>query len=541
MKVNFLLLLFICGALLTLAYFTYGKFLEKKLEIDPSRKTPAVELSDGVDYVATKKPVLLGHHFATIAGGGPIVGPITAVVFGWVPAVLWIIFGSIFMGGVHDYTSLQASIRHRGQSIGTIIKEYIGKRGQTLFLIFSIATLILIVGVFIILVADTFAAVPEAATASVLFILLAPIFGFVVNQMRVNLFVASIFGVIGMFLSIYIGMMFPIQLDSSVWSMILIIYAYVASVLPVWVLLQPRDYLNSFLLYGMIIGATIGVILFAPQIKYPAYVGFYNENLGYLFPILFITIACGALSGFHSLVSSGTTAKQLDNEKSGRFITYGGMLIEAFLAVIAIGSVIYLSQAEFAARLGELKTPIGMFSAGIGEFMSSFGLPMEIGTSFVALTVSAFLLTSLDSATRLGRYAVQEFCEERAPKLAKNPHAATAVVVALAAVLALSGTWTTVWPIFGAANQMLGALALLAVTAWLAKRKTKTAFTAIPMVLMFIITLSALVVIMQQNFIKGNYILVVIASLLFVLCIALVLEAWQTFTRTKTTDKSIKV
>ncbi|MDQ0163135.1 carbon starvation CstA family protein [Aeribacillus alveayuensis] len=537
---NFLVLLLICGMILTIAYFTYGKFIENKLEIDPARKTPAVEMSDGVDYVATKKPVLLGHHFATIAGGGPIVGPITAVVFGWLPAVLWILFGSIFMGGVHDYTSLQASIRHRGQSIGAIIKEYIGRRGQTLFLIFSIATLILIVGVFIILVADTFSAVPEAATASVLFILLAPIFGVMVNQMRINLFVASIFGIIAMFLSIYIGMLFPIQLDSAVWSIILIIYAYVASVLPVWVLLQPRDYLNSFLLYGMIIGATIGVILFAPEIKFPAYVSFYNENLGYLFPILFITIACGALSGFHSLVSSGTTAKQLDNEKSGRFITYGGMLIEAFLAVIAIGSVIYLSQAEFTARLAELKTPVGMFSAGIGEFMSAFGLPIEIGTSFVALTVSAFLLTSLDSATRLGRYAVQEFCEERAPKIAKNAHASTFIIVAFAAILALSGTWSTVWPIFGAANQMLGALALLAVTAWLAKRKTKTTFTAIPMVIMFVITLSALIVIMQQNFIKGNYILVVIAIALFILCIALVIEAWQTFTRTKSTDKTIK-
>jgi carbon starvation protein len=538
--VNFLVLLLICGIILTIAYFTYGKFIENKLEIDPARKTPAVEMSDGVDYVATKKPVLLGHHFATIAGGGPIVGPITAVVFGWLPAVLWILFGSIFMGGVHDYTSLQASIRHRGQSIGAIIKEYIGRRGQTLFLIFSIATLILIVGVFIILVADTFSAVPEAATASVLFILLAPIFGVMVNQMRINLFVASIFGIIAMFLSIYIGMLFPIQLDSAVWSIILVIYAYVASVLPVWVLLQPRDYLNSFLLYGMIIGATIGVILFAPEIKFPAYVSFYNENLGYLFPILFITIACGALSGFHSLVSSGTTAKQLDNEKSGRFITYGGMLIEAFLAVIAIGSVIYLSQAEFTARLAELKTPVGMFSAGIGEFMSAFGLPIEIGTSFVALTVSAFLLTSLDSATRLGRYAVQEFCEERAPKIAKNAHASTFIIVAFAAILALSGTWSTVWPIFGAANQMLGALALLAVTAWLAKRKTKTTFTAIPMVIMFVITLSALIVIMQQNFIKGNYILVVIAIALFILCIALVIEAWQTFTRTKSTDKTIK-
>lgn len=257
----------------------------------------------------------MGHHFATIAGGGPIVGPVSAAVFGWIPAVIWIVLGSIFIGGVHDYTALQASIRHKAQSIGTIIKEYIGKRGQTLFLAFSVATLILIVGVFIILVRDTFVNVPEAATSSLLFIGLAVLFGILVNQLRMNFLLASALGVIAMFAAVWFGNVFPLHLSGTTWVIILLAYSYIASVLPVWILLQPRDYLNSFLLYGMILGAVIGIIFANPVMKMDGYTGFYNETLGYMFPILFITIACGAVSGFHSLVSSGTTAKQLDNEK----------------------------------------------------------------------------------------------------------------------------------------------------------------------------------------------------------------------------------
>jgi carbon starvation protein len=332
--VNLLTLLIVSGIILIIAYFTYGRYVERQLKIDPNRETPANTMYDGVDYVPAKKPVLLGHHFATIAGGGPIVGPITAALFGWLPAVFWILLGSIFIGGVHDFASLQASIKHKAQSIGTIIKEHMGKRGQLLFLVFSIATLMLIVGVFIILVANTFVAVPEAATASMLFIGIAIVFGFLVHQLRMNLVVASILGVIAMLLSIWLGIEFPLKLNGTTWSIILLVYAFLASVMPVWILLQPRDYLNSFLLYGMIAGAAVGIILAAPVIQFPAFTGFHNETLGYLFPILFITIACGAISGFHSLVSSGTTAKQLDNEKNGKFIAYGGMLLEAFLAII---------------------------------------------------------------------------------------------------------------------------------------------------------------------------------------------------------------
>lgn len=536
---NLLTLLGIAGVIFIIAYFTYGKFLDRKLGIDPNRPTPANTMADGVDYVVAKKPVLLGHHFATIAGGGPIVGPISAVVFGWIPAVIWIVLGSIFIGGVHDYASLQASIRHKAQSIGTIIKEYIGQRGQTLFLSFSIATLMLIVGVFIILVRDTFVAVPEAATASVLFIGVAILFGVVVNQLRMNFVLASVLGVIAMLGSVWFGLNYPLHLSGTTWVIILLVYAYLASVLPVWILLQPRDYLNAFLLYGMIAGAALGIIFANPTIKMAGFTGFHNETLGYLFPILFITIACGAVSGFHSLVSSGTTAKQLDNERNGRFITYGAMLLEGFLAIISIGAVAYLSQADFAARMAELNGPIGTFSAGVGYFMSHWGIPQATATTFTALTASAFLMTTLDSATRLGKYAVQEFAENKV-KFLENNHASTTIIVIGAGALAISGTWSAVWPLFGSANQMLGALALLAVSAWLIKKGVKAWFAIIPMIFMFIVTLSALLVLMQTNFKNNNYFLMTSAFVLFVLCIFLVIEAWRSLTSSTTKDSSIK-
>lgn len=527
-----IVLMLVSAIAFIVAYFTYGKYLDKKLKIDPERKTPAIEMADGIDYVAAKKPVLLGHHFATIAGGGPIVGPVTAAVFGWIPAVLWIVLGSIFFGGVHDYTSLQASIRHRAQSIGTIIKEYIGNRGQTLFLSFSTATLILIVGVFCVLVADTFAATPQAATASILFTVLAILFGFAVNQMRINFIGASIIGVIIMFACIWVGILFPIQISAPVWIIILLIYAFVASILPVWVLLQPRDYLNSYFLYGMMIGGFIGILIANPTIEMSGFTGFYNETLGPLFPILFITIACGAISGFHSLVSSGTTAKQLDNEKNGRFIAYGGMLIEGFLAIIVVISVAYLSSSAFTERLAEAGGPIPTFAMGLANFMTAFGLPMETGVTFVSLAASAFLLTTLDSATRLGKFGVQEFAEGRS-KFFHNQYIATLVIIVGAGALAFSGTWADLWPLFGSANQMLGALALLAVSIWFIRTGVKSLFTLIPMLAMFFITLSALIVLMYQNFLVSNWLLTISGFILFVLCIFLIFEAWNSYNKHK--------
>lgn len=533
-----ILLLAIVAFLFIFAYFTFGKYLDKKLGIDPERKTPAHEMADGIDYVATNRPILLGHHFATIAGAGPIVGPVTAAVFGWIPALLWIVLGSIFFGGTHDYASLQASIRHKAQSIGTIIKQYIGNRGQILFLSFSIATIILIVGVFTVLVAQTFEASPEAATASILFIALAILFGLAVYQMRMNFVVASFIGVILLFSCIWLGMQFPLQLSATTWIFILLIYAYVASVLPVWVLLQPRDYLNSYLLYGMMIGGFISVLFFNPTIELSAFTGFYNETLGPLFPILFITIACGAISGFHSLVASGTTAKQLNSEKDGRFIAFGGMLIEGFLAVIVLLSVAYLSTGAFAERLASTGGPIPTFAHGLAEFMNAFGLPVATGVTFVSLAASAFLMTTLDSATRLGKFGVQEFAEGRS-KLFNNQHVATLVVVVGAGVLALSGTWSTLWPLFGSANQMLGALALMAVSVWLIRRGINSLFTLIPMLFMFVVTFSALIVLMVNNFLAKNYFLAIAGFILFVLCIFLIFEAWNAFI-SKKKDTSVK-
>jgi carbon starvation protein len=520
---NLLTLLILAGIILLTAYWTYGRLLQRLMRVEPDRETPAHALYDGVDYSPASKPVLLGHHFATIAGGGPIVGPIAAALFGWLPAVIWILLGSVFIGGVHDYSSLQASIRHRARSIGALIKEYVGNRGQILYLCFTLATLTLIVGVFVILVAETFAAVPEAATASVLFVGVALVFGAAVNLFRIGLVWASLLGAAAMVLSVWAGMVFPLSLSATVWSLLLLGYAFVASVLPVWVLLQPRDYLNAFLLYGMMVGASAGILLAAPRLEAPAFTGFYNPQLGFLFPILFITIACGAISGFHSLVSSGTTAKQLSREGHGRFIAYGGMLLEGFLAIIAVGSVAYLTQAQFTSRLAEMGGPIGAFAAGVGFFMSHLGIGESTAVTFTALTASAFLLTTLDSATRLARFSVQELTEDRVRVFANN-YLATVVVLAGAAGLALTGTWQMIWPMFGAANQMLGALALLAVTVWLTRMGVRPYFTAIPMVFMLAVTLSALGVLMHRNLFAGNYLMVAIAFLLFVLCVFLAVE-----------------
>ena len=272
-----------------------------------------------------------------------------------------------------------------------------------------------------------------------------------------------------MYLCVWLGMLFPISFCANVWIVFLLIYALVASVLPVWLLLQPRDYLNSYLLYGMMLGGFIGVLIANPTIQMDGFTGFYNATLGPLFPILFITIACGAISGFHSLVASGTTAKQLDNERSGRFIAYGGMLIEGFLAVIVVISVAYLTSDAFAARLADLGGPIPTFAAGLAHFMSFFGLNETVGITFVSLAASAFLMTTLDSATRLGKFGVQEFAEGKS-KFFSSHVGASLVIVVGAGALAFSGTWATLWPLFGSANQMLGALALMAVSVWIIRR-----------------------------------------------------------------------
>ncbi|MDD7434328.1 MAG: carbon starvation protein A [Peptoniphilaceae bacterium] len=525
-------------AILIIAYFTYGSWLAKQWGIDPKRPTPAHTMADGIDYVPAKAPVLLGHHFASIAGAGPITGPIIAAVFGWVPVLLWCLVGSIFFGGVHDFGSLYASIRHEGKSIGAVIEDSVGKPEKKLFDIFSWLTLVLVVAAFANIIVSTFVNNPAVATTSLLFIVLAVTFGLVNGKTNLPLWLTTIFGVALLVGCIALGVMFPIKASAGVWWAVILIYIFIASVAPVWILLQPRDYLNSYLLYAMIIAAVIGIFIIRPNIQLPAFTSFKTSG-GYLFPMLFVTVACGAVSGFHSLVASGTTSKQLDNEKNAKLIGYGSMLIEGALAVIALIAAAYLTQDQYASY----KNPTLLFSDNLAKFMESFGLAHSIGSTFVALAVSAFALTSLDTATRIARFIFQEFFstgDEMKNDRAKgstpltNMYVATAITIACGGLLGLTG-YLQVWPIFGSANQLLAALALLAVAVYLKKIGKNNKMIILPMIFMFAVTLTALFFIIKTNFAAltggtGSPILCVLAALLFILAVVLITRSAKRLT-----------
>ena len=525
-------LILIALVMYVVAYKLYGGFLSKRLEVNNIKETPSHTMYDGVDYCPAKSPVLLGHHFASIAGAGPIVGPVIAAGFGWVPVYLWVLFGAVFIGGVHDFSSIIASVRHQSKSIGFIIQSYIGDSGKKLFLLFSWATLILVIAVFTIIVADTFTHIPSSATSSMLFIMLAILFGFAIYRLKVPLLIGTIAGVILLFLSIVAGNYFPIQLNTLTWQLILFAYIFAASVTPVWILLQPRDYLNSFFLYALMLGGLTGVFFAAPSINIPAFSSFSLDKVGYLFPALFVTVACGAISGFHSLVGSGTTAKQLDKETDAKIVGYGGMLIEGLLAVLSLTAVASMMNKEFIDILVN-KGPVPAFSIGVARFLNAIpflNISIESGQSFAALAVSAFALTSLDTATRLARFMFQEFFERKKQPEKKsvfqNRFAATGITVAVGAALTFSGQTMSIWPVFGSANQLLAALALLALTAWVAYLRKGYLFVMIPMLFMFAVTLTSLAMLSYTNFTATNYTLAVISLLLFALAIILGVKAY---------------
>lgn len=515
-----------------IAYLTYGSWLAKQWSVDPSRKTPAETEKDGIDYLPTRPAVLLGHHFSSIAGAGPIVGPITAAVFGWVPVTLWIIVGSIFFGGVHDYGSLVASLRHKGQSIGQIIDSNIGERAKLLFAIFAWVTLLVIIAAFANIVAATFVANPGAGSSSLLFIVLAVAFGLLVYRSGMSLAVGTVIGLIGMAAAFWLGHIFPITLSKDVWLLLMMGYIFVASIAPVWILLQPRDYLNSFLLYIMIAAAFIGICLYQPEMEISPFVGFDLGGGQWLFPVLFVTVACGAISGFHSLVSSGTSSKQLDNERNAKLIGYGSMLIEGLLAICAIISVAYVS-ADKLPELLKNGGPVNAFSQGTATFMTAIGLDFNLSKEFVALTISAFALTTLDTATRLGRFIFQEMVTTKAGansplgKAVSNRYVATGITIALAWIMS-TGSYLTIWPIFGTANQMLAALALLAIAAWLKKSKRNHLMITIPMYFMFAVTFCSLGQLIYANLGK-NWLIVGVSTVLAVLSAALAVEAFRVF------------
>ena len=565
---NTLVLLIICIAVLLTGYILYGGWLCKQWGVGENKEeTPAHTLEDGVDYVPAKAPVLMGHHFSSIAGAGPITGPISAAMFGWLPVTLWVLVGGIFFGGVHDFGALFASIRHKGQSIGEIISANMSRRAKRLFIIFSYLTLILVVAAFASIVAGTFGAtvkdgvIDKAASSanasvamvSLLFIVIAIIFGFAVYRRNAPMLISTIVGVIAIVLCLVIGMNFhPIYLTTNTWMIIVGIYIAIASVTPVWILLQPRDYLSSFLLYAMLIIAAFGVIGAHPNIdpaSFPAFAGF-SVNGQFLFPILFTTVACGAISGFHSLVSSGTTSKQLDKEKDAKPIAYGGMLLECVLAILTLCAIAYAKKWNIANPDAQLTGPTGIFAGGISKMVAT--IPGLAGAEHVLYTLlvlaySAFCLTSLDTATRLARFMFQEFWLEpgQTPKDIKsgykkilvNPYFATILTVVLGILLGLTG-WSKIWGLFGAANQLLAGLGLLAVATWLGNIGKNNKMFLIPMAFMMVVTICSLALTVKNQVVAiqaggadwGPYAQIVLGVLLIVLAIILVIEGIQTLT-----------
>lgn len=530
------------------AYVTYGSWLAREWGIDDNRKTPAYTKYDGTDYEPAKAPVLLGHHFASIAGAGPIVGPIQAAVFGWLPVLLWIILGSIFFGGVQDFGALWASMRHDGKSIGQVIESNIGRTGKKLFNVFAWLTLLLVIAAFIDICASTFSGVPQAGTSSLLFIVLAVFFGYFVYRKGTPLGVSTVIGVALLFFCIWIGLKFPLVFSADAaankktWTLLLLVYSSIASVTPVWILLQPRDYLNSFLLYAMIGGAVIGLFIARPTMQMPAYVGLYAGGSNYLFPMLFVTVTCGAISGFHALVGSGTSSKQIDKESDAKIIGYGAMLIEGLLAIVALVTAGYLAGDKFG-ELMKSGGPTAVFATGSAEFMGKLGVPVNISKTFVSLAISAFALTSLDTATRLARYIFQEFFDEQETEhtLITNKYISTAITVILGGMLTFTG-YQKVWPMFGTANQLLASLALLAIAVYLIKQGKSAKMVLYPMVFMFLVTFTALALVIKHNIAPGgNMILVLVAAVLFILAIVLVKEAWNVFYNSKSVPINRKV
>ena len=570
---NSLVLLIICVAILVLGYIFYGGWLCKQWGVgEGNNETPAHTMEDGVDYVPAKAPVLMGHHFSSIAGAGPITGPIGAAMFGWLPVTLWILIGGIFFGGVHDFGALFASVRNKGMSIGEIISANMSKRAKRLFIIFSYLTLILVVAAFASIVASTFGATfdesgavdmvksetpASVAMISLLFIVIAIVFGFCVYRRNMPMGIASVVGVLAIIGIMAVGMNFhPIYLSTKTWMWIVGLYIAIASVTPVWILLQPRDYLSSFLLYAMLAVAIFAVVVGHPTFdaSFPAFGGFAVDNgngTQYLFPVLFTTVACGAISGFHSLVSSGTTSKQLDKEKDAKPIAYGGMLLECVLAVLTLCAIGYAYKWNAANPDNALVGATAIFGGGIAHMVDDV-IPgsYAILNSLLVLTYSAFCLTSLDTATRLARFMFQEFwlepgqtttdVKEGWKKVMVNPYFATILTVVLGILLGMTG-YAKIWGLFGAANQLLAGIGLLAVATWLGNAGKNNKMFLIPMAFMIVVTISslALTVKNQIGIISaggadwGPYAQTILGILLIVLAVVLVIEGVQTLKNQK--------
>jgi carbon starvation protein len=519
-------------------YRWYGNFINRKLiSTNDAQPTPAVTLRDDVDYVPTHPAILFGHHFSSIAGAGPIVGPMLAYsLFGWLPALLWVLLGSVFIGAVHDYISLMVSIRNKGISISVLAEKYVSNRARWIFSAFLWLALILVIAVFAVLTAQTLAEKPEIVVPTLGLIFLAMLFGLMVYRKNLNIWVGTIGAIIVIIALILLGNYIPIHASFEFWLIVTLVYCFIASTIPVWILLQPRDYLSMYILISGLVLAFVSLLVLHPEINGPAFISVVSDQVP-LWPMLFITVACGAVSGFHSVVSSGTTAKQLRRESDGRIVAFGGMLTEGFLAIIVIlliSSVLFWKEAPnsegIAYIFGDLMNKQGVnitFGTALGKAMVSIGIPIQYGIAFGVLMLNAFILTTLDTCSRLSRYVLSETIGQKI-NLLNNKYLATGIGLVLAYLLVMGNSWRLLWPVFGAANQLIAALSLLVISAYIFGFKKNLRYTLIPAIFMLVTTEGALFYqLMWQYIPEGNIVLSIIAVVLMGLGFIIAFEVYK--------------
>ena len=509
---NTLVIVLIAAVILFGAYVVYGRWLANKWGIDPKAETPAVKYNDGKDFVPTNGWTVFSHQFSSIAGAGPVTGAIQAAAFGWFPVLLWILIGGVFFGAVTDFGALYASVKNEGKSMGMIIEKYIGKFGRKIFLLFCWLFTLIVIAAFADMVAGTFNAYTvvdgqsqlsaaastngSAGMVSIMFMVFAVVFGLIQKKWNLSGWKEAVVGIVFIIASFVIGNYFPIELGKNAWSYITFVYIFFAAVLPMWLMKQPRDYMTTFMFIAMIVGAALGLVVAHPSMNLPVYTGFNNAKLGTMFPILFVTVACGAVSGFHSLVSSGTSSKTVANEKDMLKVGYGAMILESLLAVIALCVAGAAAAADGTAATG---TPFQIFSRGVAGFFEMFGVPVHFATVFMTMCVSALALTSLDAVARIGRMSFQELFSvddmehaEGWRKLLCNTYFSTVITLLCGFVLTKIG-YANIWPLFGSANQLLSALVILTLCVFLkvTGRSNKMLFP--PLIIMLCVTFTALV------------------------------------------------
>lgn len=553
-----LVIVLIAIVVLGAGYVFYGRHIAKKWGIDPKAKTPAVEINDGKDYVPTNGWTVFSHQFSSIAGAGPVTGAIQAAVFGWLPVLLWILIGGVFFGAVTDFGALYASVKNQGKSMGMLIEKYIGKLGRKLFTIFCWLFSLLIIAVFADMVSGTFnafdaktgalsanaAANGSAGMVSIMFMVFAVIFGLIQKKFNFSGFKEFLIGIVFIVASFAIGIKCPITLGKDGWSYVVFAYIFVAAIMPIWLMKQPRDYMTTIMFVCMILGAAVGLIIGHPTMNLPVFTGFKNEQLGTMFPILFVTVACGAVSGFHSLVSSGTSSKTIENEKDMLKVGYGAMILESVLAVLALCVAGAAAAKDGTPAEG---TPFQIFSRGVAGFFEKMGMPVSIATVFMTMCVSALALTTLDAVARIGKMSFQEIFSVDDMKNAKlwrkivcNPYFATIITLACGYVLTKIG-YQKVWPLFGSANQLLSALVLITLCVFLkvTGRSNKMLFP--PMIIMLCVTFTALVqrvialvkAISAGTDIFGSVLQLVVAVLLIALGLTIAVNSAKSYVKSK--------